>query len=342
LRIGIIFGGKSFEHEISVVTTNLIYHALNNVHQVYLLYIDKKGNLKMPKEMKLERFAGKQNFSNFNFMKKGIKKGCRKIELDVIINCMHGINGEDGLASVVANLYDIPFVGTNHISAGSLMDKSLANAILKDLGIKVVDTYTLLKGDEISVPFDYPIILKPARLGSSIGIKILHNQDELKELDNVFTFDDKIVVQPYIKSFKEINQAAYIYKGKVVTSKVEEVFKNDEILSFVDKYIESKIEKKKVFVTDENVVKRVSEITEKIYKSLELSGIVRIDYMIIDDEIFINEINTTPGSLSYYLFNEEMLVLIERQIYEALIIYQNRRETTFSSDVLTQKNYLKK
>ena len=342
MKIGIIFGGKSFEHDISIITANVIYHALKDKYDVKLLYIDKKGEFRLPSKLNVNDFAIGKKFRKFNFIKSGIITGFKKEKIDVLINLMHGINGEDGLGAVIANLYDIPYVGTNHISSGLLMDKYFTYAVLRLNGIKNINTkYYLI--DDFITSRSYPLIVKPARLGSSIGISKINNIFELNlKCKNAFLFDDKIVIQPYISDFKEFNQAAYIYDGNIVVSNVEQVFKSEDILSFDDKYVSSKTPKKHAFVTDENVVNKVSEITKKIYRVLELSGIVRIDYMMIKDEIYVNEINTTPGSLAYYLFEEKILELLEKQIKTALLNFQNKKETVFQSSILEQNYSIKK
>lgn len=342
MRIGLLFGGKSFEHDISIITANIIYHALKEKFEVVLLYIDKKGDFKIPKKLLINDFAVNKKFKDFNFRKRGIVVGCKRKKIDVLINAMHGINGEDGLGSVIANLYDIPYVGSNHISSGLLMDKYFTYAILRSNNIKTINTKFYFKGDVLASR-TYPLIVKPARLGSSIGISKITNLDELITKSNdAFLFDDKIVIQPYISDFKEFNQAAYLYNGEIIVSNVEEVFKSEEILSFDDKYTTSKAPKKHAFVTDVDLVEKITNITKKIYRVLELGGIVRIDYMLTSNEILVNEINTTPGSLAYYLFEDKILNLLEKQIHTALKVFQNKKNTTFESSVLSQNYTIKK
>ena len=342
MRIGLLFGGKSFEHDISIITSNVVYHALKEKHEVHLLYIDKKGDFKKPSKLVIENFVNEQKFHSFNFVKNGIKIGCKYIKLDVIIGAMHGLNGEDGLSASIADLYDIPYVGCNRITSGVLMDKYFTYAILRINGIETIHTNYYLSNDNIFVR-KYPVIVKPARLGSSIGISKVNNNDEfLTKINKAFMFDNKIIIQPFIERFKEYNQAAYFFNGDIVVSKVEEVFKSSEILSFDDKYITTKTGAKHSFVFDGDIIDKISGVTKKIYNLFEMSGIVRIDYMLIGDRLYVNEINTTPGSLSFYLFDDEILVLLEKQIHTALLKYQNRNDNVFKSSVLNQKYSYKK
>ena len=342
MRVGLLFGGKSFEHDISIISANVIYHSLIEKYDVFLMYIDSGGNFKNPKKIDILDLAKGKKYNSFTFCNGGVKCFGRFKKIDVIISVMHGINGEDGTATIISNLYNIPYVGSNHISSGALLDKHFTYALLRDLGIKTIDTKFLLENQKYEHA-DYPIIVKPARLGSSIGITKINDNTQLDiDIMNAFKFDNKIVIQPFIKEFKEYNQAAYLYNGNIYLSNIEEVFKTAEILSFDDKYLTTKIKKNHVFIVDEKLVKDISEITKKIYINLELSGIVRIDYMVVDKEVLVNEINTTPGSLAYYLFEEDIELLLDRQIHTALLKHQNKKDTTFKSSVLYQKYNYKK
>ena len=342
MRIGLLFGGKSYEHDISIISANVIYHSLIENHEVFLMYIDRNGDFKNPKKINVLELAGGKKYRSFSFCKGGVKLLGKYKKIDVIISVMHGINGEDGTATIISNLYNIPYVGSNHISSGALLDKHFTYALLCDLDVKTIDSISLLDTQEYKCE-EFPIIVKPARLGSSIGISKINSKEELNSsVKKAFKFDSKIIFQPFIKEFKEYNQAAYFYNGNIYLSNVEEVFKTEDILSFDDKYLSSKVKKNHSFVSDDELINKISEITKKIYVNLELSGIVRIDYMLVDGEVLVNEINTTPGSLAYYLFDEDITTLLERQIHTALFNFQNKRETTFESSVLYQKYNYKK
>lgn len=342
MKIGLIFGGKSFEHDISIITANLIYHALKEKHQIFLIYIDRTGDINFVKNMQIDDFVDEKKFKKVKLVKGGFIYAFKRVELDILISAMHGTNGEDGLASIVANLYDIPFVGSPSIQSGTIMDKYFTYAVLRANNIKTLPTKFYFKHDEILLK-KYPVIIKPARLGSSIGINVVLDENELFEkAELAFKFDNKIIIQPLIENFKEYNQAAYSNGENVILSNVEEVFKTDDILSFDDKYITSKTEKQHAFITDENIIEKISKITNKIYKIFELSGVVRVDYMMFDNEIYVNEINTTPGSFAYYLFEDGLENLLEKLIKNALFEYQMNRDYVFKSSVLSQKYNYKK
>lgn len=342
MKVGLLFGGKSFEHDISIITANVIYHAIKDKYEVVLLYVDRKGKLKLPKRMVVEDFVAECKQRDFYFVNKGIKSGFKVSEIDVIISAMHGLNGEDGVAAMLANVYDIPYVGSNSISSGVLMDKYFTYAVLRANKIRCLYTKFYLKDGVVNVD-KFPKIIKPARLGSSIGISKVVDKNELNiKTQYGFMFDDKIITQPFIDNFRECNQAVYKVGDEFYFSKIEEVFKTNDILSFDDKYICSKTDKHHQFLNDASLVLKISELTKKLYNIFELSGIVRVDYMLIDGEVFVNEINTTPGSLAYYLFDEPFEVILDKIIKNALFEHQNRRNYVFESSVLQQKYTYKK
>ena len=334
MKIGLLFGGDSYEHDISIITASVIYEKLKNDFELILLYISKDKKFISPKKILVKEFI-KSNFKReFKFISGGVKIGCVNHELTAIISLMHGENGEDGLGSILANLYDIPFVGTNNISGGLLLDKYFTYAILRQNNINILESNFYYKKDKLQES-DYPIIAKPARLGSSIGINVINSIDELYKVKNCFLYDEKIIIQKYLQSFTEYNQAAYKYNDEIFLSEIEEVKKSDEILSFTDKYSEAKVVKKHKFITDKKIIDEISEITKKVYKLFNLSGIIRIDYLLYEDIIYVNEVNTTPGSLSYYLFKENFTDIVRKLIKEALINKQKQNSKIYYSDVLT-------
>ena len=341
MNIALLFGGKSFEHDISIITTNVIYHALKDKYDVFLMYIDKEGIIRSLEELDIDDITSNKKLKKASFIKNGIKIGIKKLKINALINLIHGINGEDGLAANICKLYDIPFVGCNNISSALCMDKYFSYAVLTSLCINVINTKQVFDKD-YNMAQNFPIIVKPARLGSSIGIVKINDMTEMRSLlDQSFEFDNKVIIQQFIEKFKEYNQAAYMYKGEVILSNVEEVSKSDDILSFNDKYLLDTNKKHKK-LEDEEMIKRISRITKKIYLELELSGVVRIDYMYFDNKFYVNEINTTPGSLAYYLFKEPIDKLMDNLIENALHEYQNQRQTNFSSSVLSKKYSYKK
>ena len=338
MNVGLIFGGNSYEHNVSIVSAKIISKIIRKNHNLALLFFDYDNNLYLIKN--IEQDDIKKKAIKINLVKGGFKTKFRRYKLDVLFSVMHGANGEDGLAYSVANYYDIPYVGPNHIASGILMDKYYSYLILKAHNYPVIKS-DLIEKNALPKDFSYPVILKPSTLGSSIGIKVIENDDDLKKFD-LFEFDDKIIVQKYLHEFREFNQAAYLKNDEIILSKVEEVFKHDSILSFTDKYLGAKGVEKHHYVNDDVLIKKISVLTESLYRFFKLSGPVRFDYMLCDKKLYINEVNTTPGSLAYYLFDIKKELFIDDLIYEALIEKQNKKHLHFESEILEHYNGLKK
>ena len=185
----------------------------------------------------------------------------------------------------------------------------------------------------------FPIIIKPARLGSSIGISIAKTVDELeKGLMQAFIYDSKVIVEKALAGFREINCAAYKRAGEVVVSECEEPILNSQMLTFNDKY---KLPVQKDFPAkiDEEIREKIRKTTKAIYQKLNFSGVIRIDYLLVDKEVYVNEINSVPGSLAYYLFckttedfSKFLTQIIEQSVDENRVLSQNK--TVFSSGIL--------
>ena len=195
----------------------------------------------------------------------------------------------------------------------------------------------------MNLEIPYPVILKPARLGSSIGIKVCYGSSELNEkIDLCSSYDGKILAQKYIQNFREFNQAIYRRGEQLVLSKVEEVFKHHDIFDFHDKYLGTKINDKHQFLDLCSLVDQISTLSSRIYQLFDLSGVVRIDYLLDENgQLYVNEVNTTPGSLAYYLFDMEGLDFVEDLVREALRVFRNKKELRFNSPILEHHSSLK-
>ena len=195
------------------------------------------------------------------------------------------------------------------ISSGISIDKDITKKTLKGIGVKTLPCKTVKNEKEIYLiknKLKYPVIIKPATLGSSIGIETAKNSQELLESSrSAFRYDNKIIIEPKLENIIEINCSAYQDEcGNVYVSECEKPISKDEILSFNDKYNNGEREfpaNIDCFYSD-----KIKEITRKIYKELDFTGIIRIDFFIKDKEVYVNEINSVPGSLAYYLFTPSL------------------------------------
>lgn len=318
-NIAVFFGGVSVEHDVSVITGVLTVNALKRTgnFNVFPVYVDKSGEFFTGEELNDVENYGKNNFkkikrvtilpavpSLFEVKGKKLKEIC---VLSAAVNCMHGGAGESGALSGLLTLSGIPFASPDLLASSVSMDKYAAKIFLKGLKVKT------LKGKRVSdvsqtekLPFPYPVVVKPCDTGSSIGITVANNKKELiKGVNYALRFSSFALIEEFAVSAVEVNCAAYMDgEGKVVVSECEKPVLKGEILSFDDKY--KKGEREFPADIDKKFSDEIKKTTEKVYLALNCSGVIRIDYFIYKDKVYLNEINSVPGSLSYYLFGDTL------------------------------------
>ncbi len=348
MNIGLLFGGRSYEHDISVITALEAASALSVEHTVYPIYAKDgefywiKGKIKLSdfaekreKKKKVEWFA--------DGARKGIRKGRKKIPLDSVVCCCHGGEGEDGHFSALLDVYSIPYTASAPLPSALVMDKRYAKILFSHFGFISPKAIFASRGEdaiEKAKELSYPLIVKPSSLGSSIGIAVAHDEKELIESVGVaFEFDETILIEEYVKDAVELNCAAFSEEGKIVTSAVETPKSWHEFLTFQDKYEGGKYKNGSQKFVKGEMEERVRKQTEKIYRAFSLFGIARIDFLYDEqnDRLFVNEINSQPGSLAYYLFEEEGISfpdLIERVIVESIRREKEKGIIKFNSGVL--------
>ncbi|MGM9971457.1 MAG: hypothetical protein ACI35W_03545 [Anaeroplasmataceae bacterium] len=307
INIGILCGGKSTEHDISVLSMLQIKELLNE-YNIYVLYLDKEGNLYLANNMTLDSFKNsnysslvRASFVNYGF---SIKKKITLIDTMIILN--HGINGEDGMAAALMEYYNINYIGSDMYASVIATDKAYTYQILKDYGINQVDKIIYTNKDYYNKkrsPYT-PCIIKPARLGSSIGIEIAHSDDEfLDKVASSLIYDNKLVIEKLLTNYDEYNIALY-KTDKIYCSNIAKVSFKKEFYTFNEKYVNNNKNKNYHYLKNKDLVKRIEDISKQVYEILDMNGIVRIDFMVQDDIIYLNEINNIPGGLSYYLFDD--------------------------------------
>lgn len=298
MNIGIIFGGKSFEHEISVITAFQVKKKLEEMYKISMLYVDING---------VVWDSTKSLLNDYKIGKPKLKKlNINRLNLNVIVGCMHGENGEDGYAYNFARINNIKYFGTKGFGSSICMDKYKSFNYLTNNGIKMIDTYVYAFNDYLTGKLieNFPVIVKPIYGGSSLGVVVIKNKDELVEgLIEAFTYTDTLVVQPFVEQVVEYNMALTEEDYSVL----ERINHKSEIFSYQNKYSDSfKLLHQEL--TNMDKLEEFKTIGRRVYEILSLNGIVRIDFFLIDDEIYVNEINTTPGALSIYLFDDFMEV----------------------------------
>ncbi len=396
IKVGVFFGGKSVEHEISVITMNQGICSLNpEKYEVVPIYIAKNGVMYTGDDLfDLESFKDMEVLLKRCYQVavvndgKGVKVvrnpapwiGKRVLNtIDVAFPIVHGTNCEDGTLAGFLTLLGIPFVGPDILSSSIGMDKILQKKVLRQSEIPVVDFVSFYSMEyikeeekilsEIEEKLNYPMIVKPANLGSSVGIKKAKNKIELEEaIEFAMEFADRIIVEKAVENLKEINCSVIGNLTESEASVCEEPFFTDEILSYTDKYIgdgktkggtiggkcgvgklsgqksglkggsSSQFSNKKIpaDISDEKT-KEIQELAKQVFKILGCSGVARIDFLIDTktDKVYVNEINTIPGALSFYLW-EQTGKSFEKELDEIIDIALKRErekeKLTFSYD----------
>ncbi|MRI83019.1 MAG: D-alanine--D-alanine ligase [Nitratiruptor sp.] len=315
MRYGVIFGGSSYEHEISIVSAIALKEILPGAIFIFLDG-DREFYLVPPEELRSQTFS-KGSYQKLDrvelrrggFFQKGLFKE-RRIEMDVAINLVHGRDGEDGKLPALLEFYSIPFIGPRIEGSVLSYNKLLTKLFVRELGCDVLD-YQLLKRDRIEpIRFQYPIIIKPLHLGSSIGVSVVQRESELSyALDVAFEFDDAVLVEPFIDGIEEYNLAGCKGSG-FLFSKIERVEKRS-YLDFDKKYKDFRQKQVEEADLPAALRERIRECFVRIYDPLFLGAIIRIDFFVHKDRVYVNEINPVPGSLANYLFDHFPSVLNE-------------------------------
>ncbi|NCA67435.1 MAG: ATP-grasp domain-containing protein [Clostridia bacterium] len=342
--IAIFYGGRSYEHDISIITAIQAMTYIDNYKYRIIPVYMKDGKLyavKYPQKfMSYIEFNGAKQYG---FINGGLKRGIIKIAVDCALLCTHGGEGENGILEGVLEYYNIPHTAPDSAMSAVGMNKWISKAVFDKLGAATVPG-ALSEDIETISKLGYPVIVKPVTLGSSIGIEIAHDESELNNALNIAKFyDDSIIVERVVADRMELNCAAFLNDGRIIVSAIEKPVTWQEYLTFGDKYNTSgkvRAEKELPAIISEELTNEVKNTTELIYKALKLCGVVRVDYLYSQKEkkLYINEINTIPGSLAYYLFSDNGLTfskLIDLIIAEG-IRRGNPKKVEYRTDVLKQ------
>ena len=308
MKIGIVFGGASFEHEISIVSAIAMKDVLKE--ELVYIFLDQDRTLyHIPTDTIKSKLFSSGEYKKCDILnpKKGgfFKKamfGDKALELDVLLNLTHGGDGEDGVLASLFEFYDIDYIGPRREACSVSSNKFLTKGYAHSVGVKTVDYNYFTKEDEITVEH-FPVIIKPVRLGSSIGVSIVKSQEELAyALDVAFEFDNAVIIEPFIAGIKEYNLAGCKINGEYQFSIIEEPQKA-EFLDFDKKYLDFSRTSTalKADISDE-LAQKIQQAFKKTYNTLFDGALIRCDFFVVDNEVYLNEINPIPGSMANYLF----------------------------------------
>lgn len=385
IKVGVIFGGETVEHEVSIISA---LQAMNKMdeekYEIIPIYITKDREWytgDMLKDIDV--------YQDFNLIKKysrnvvlyckngsyvlqskGLFKNTVK-EIDIAFPIVHGTNVEDGTLQGYLQTIGIPYVGPNVYAAVAGQDKAIMKDIWKSLDIPMTkyvwfyDVDYRQNQEEVIKKVNtlkYPVIVKPATTGSSVGISVCENEEKLKEaIDEAIQYDSKIVVEEVVENLKEVNIAVMGNYEHQKLSEIEEVLSSNKFLTYTDKYIGSGKGKIKGGVKapvksskgmasasrklpadlEEKTRKEVEKIAINAFKALGSSGNSRIDFLIDEktQKVYINEINSIPGSLAFYLWdakNVNFTQVLDEMINIGIKDYKKRLSKThsFESNIL--------
>ena len=360
-KVALIFGGKSVERDISVITAVQTYKALDdNKYAVTPIFIYDgdfyTGNLRTLKDFApfVPTAHKKLVLCSGVFCQVKRKKLSPVFKPDVVVNCCHGGEGENGTLAGVLEFNGLPHTSPTVLPSSLCMDKTVSKVFFDSVFLNTAKGRTFSRREyeeraeevilDLENRLDYPMIVKPSRLGSSIGINVATNQDELKSaIDVAIEFDDKILVEHKLSNFVEVNCGAFKYENDVIVSETEQPLSKDDFLTFADKYSTGKMSGGGHIIPAKigNLNEQIKGTTKLLYNKLELNGVVRFDYLVDTEreKIYINEVNTVPGSMAYYLFESvgitfgEMLDKIIEQT-EVDFLDKKSRTRNFTTGIL--------
>ncbi len=381
--VGVIFGFPSVEHEVAIISALQAMHSLDDKkYDVFPIYVSKEGDWYWGEALTdIERFKdidglltecekiivspNAEDGTVFVYPRSFLNKKPLAV-IDVFLPVCHGAYGEDGCLQGYLELTGIPFTGPSVMAAAAAMDKVTQKALCKMGGVPVLDCfwfYSAQWGDGeddivayIERKFTYPVIVKPANLGSSIGIKIAADREELTEaIETATQYDDKVLVEHAIERLREINVAVLGDACRAEVSELEEPLNAGEILSFSDKYLQedggkssgmASLKRRIPADIPEETAERIRNYALDTFYCMEGQGVWRLDFMIDEDngKVYLNEVNPIPGSLSFYLWEPKGVpypVLLDRLIQIALRSKQRskNRISSFTSNILAQGGF---
>ncbi|MCL1976299.1 MAG: D-alanine--D-alanine ligase [Firmicutes bacterium] len=382
LTIGIIFGGRSVEHEVSIISALQAINALAKDKYIAVpIYISKRGLWYTGQELldlanyqdlqlllsRLKQVYFSPAYGEWQLKqdgKQGLFAQTWQCSLDVILPVLHGTHGEDGCLQGLLELTGIPYAGPSVLGAALGMDKIAMKAVLKDAGLPVMDCIwfrreewfeneeKVLNNIEQSLP--YPVIIKPANLGSSIGISFAASREELDEaLTLAASFSQRLLIEAAIEPLNELNCAVLGYGSQIEVSCIEEPLIASKVLSFADKYLQGSGEKgmsgaKRRIPADidQALAHEIVDLSRRAFMALDGAGVARIDFLYdnANKKLYINEINTIPGSLAFYLFEpagRSFGALLDELIDIALTKYRAKEKLLYyyDSNILQQGGY---
>lgn len=388
IKVGVIYGGESVEHEVSVISAMQAMNKLDQEkYEIIPIYITKDRewytgemlkDIEVYQDLSLIKKYGKNvvlycNNGSFVLQKKTFPKSV-VAEVDIILPIVHGTNVEDGGLQGYLQTIGVPFVGSDVYASVVGQDKVFMKDIWKNAKLPMTDYVWFYdvdyKQDNDAViekveKLAYPVIVKPATTGSSVGIAVCSKREELVEaIDDAIQYDKKILVEEVVENLKEVNIAVMGNYEHQKVSEIEEVLSGNKFLTYADKYIgdgKGKLKGAKVPMKGtskgmasanrklpaelpDKVRKEVEEVAVEAFKTLGSSGNSRIDFLVDEkkNKVYINEINSIPGSLAFYLWEAKGIdfsTVLDEMINIGVKDYKKRVSKTHSFETNILKGF---
>ncbi len=380
LRLAVFFGGRSVEHGVSIVTAAQVMASMDRGrYEVIAVYATEGGEYYVVPEFDVSDYSGLPlNPSAFDAFAKskgkraivGAEKGrllatqsrgltgerLTPVEVDVAFSIVHGSHGEDGTLQGVFELADVAYVGPNLVPAAIAMDKIAAKALFKGLGLPTVEGIWIdratWQSDQASVQekvreLGLPVFVKPATLGSSIGVSRVNAGDDEYSLafavDTVLNYDRRCVIERAVPEGMDINCAVMRGPDGVRVSQCERPVKDEEVLDYAAKYLrgskqEGMAAARRIFPADipDEVALRIRTMAETVYTELSMRGLARIDFLVepsTDWNVYINEINAIPGSMATYFWELDGMKaseVVDMLVADAQAAHREKQRTIYS------------
>lgn len=382
IRLGILFGSRSTEHEVSIISAlQLAAQADPFKYEVIPVYISKKG----------EWFIGGalwklQTYLDFDPRKSGLtrvfpdltarsgalmaferglpfrgEKRHAAVRLDCVIPVFHGLHGEDGSIQGMLELMGLPYASTGVAGSAVGMDKVMMKRLFKGCGFPVLEDTSITRGAferdsdaaclQVESALGYPVFVKPANLGSSIGVSRADNRAQLRDaLTLAFSLDRRALVEKGLDNPREVNCAVMGFGEEAIPSAVEMPVREGDLLDFKTKYLGASRESGMAALSrmipapiSEEDTQKIQKTAGDVFRALDCKGVVRVDFMLdrATGELYITEINTIPGSLAFYLWEKTGEGLPYRRLIDRLVAYamkayreKERGITSFQSDII--------
>jgi len=366
LRVGLIFGGKSGEHEVSFCSATSIIKAINkDKYTVIPIGITKEGRWISPQDSELALQSGKiegkstvvlLNDPSGNALirtdnNQRLEKNSNLERIDIIFPILHGPHGEDGTIQGLLELANIPYVGSGVAASAISMDKDFMKIIFQQKNLPILKWMTIKRKEWqknkekilslIRNDFEYPLFVKPANLGSSVGITKVHKKEELEKAINLASsYDSKILIEEGLEDVREI-ECAVLGNDEPRASVVGEVRPAGEFYDYDSKYIDGGTQLIIPAELPDDVSKKVQEIALRAFKAVDAVGMARVDFFVSkkENKIYLNEINTIPGFTSVSMYPRLWVAsgmpyseLIDRLIQLALERHQDKNQNKISYD----------